>query len=203
MTSFPRHWLMKSEPEAYSIEDLAREGTTLWDGIRNYQARNFMRSMQIGDRAQEPHGGEEPSTQNEGAIGGGILLEMEQQNRRIGVRHCVSGRGFSDAMEFGIGQQFVDHERGIDQSDWLHPHLSGLGNRLCGRDHWPRPIDSRWQGGHGPKQTGEFGQERFWLEEVNEGGTASGRCRIGFDHQKHLSHLNDPRNEGLLHFLRR
>jgi len=42
---------MKSEPDAYSIEDLAREGTTLWDGIRNYQARNFMRSMNVGDRA--------------------------------------------------------------------------------------------------------------------------------------------------------
>jgi len=81
--------------------------------------------------------------------------------------------------------------------------LSGLGNRLCGRDHWPRPIDSRWQGGHGPKQTGEFRQERFWLEEVDEGGPVSGRCGIGFDHQKHLSHLDDPRDEGLLHFLRR
>ena len=159
--------------------------------------------MQFSDRAQEPHGGKEPSTQNESAIGGGILLEMEQQNGRIGVRHCISGRGFSDAMEFGIGQQLVDHERRIDQSDWLHPHLSGLGDRLCGRDHWPRPIDSRWQGGHGPKQTGEFGQERFWLEEVDEGGPASGRCGIGFDHQKHLSHLDDPRDEGLLYFLRR
>ena len=39
-------WLMKSEPDAYGIEDLRREGTTLWDGIRNYQARNFMRSME-------------------------------------------------------------------------------------------------------------------------------------------------------------
>jgi predicted RNA-binding protein with PUA-like domain len=45
------YWLMKSEPEAYSIDDLAREGTTLWDGIRNYQARNFMRTMAPGDRA--------------------------------------------------------------------------------------------------------------------------------------------------------
>jgi predicted RNA-binding protein with PUA-like domain len=42
---------MKSEPDVYSIDDLAREGTTLWDGIRNYQARNFMRAMQLGDRA--------------------------------------------------------------------------------------------------------------------------------------------------------
>lgn len=45
------HWLMKSEPDVYGIDDLAREGTTLWDGIRNYQARNFMRTMATGDRA--------------------------------------------------------------------------------------------------------------------------------------------------------
>ena len=44
-------WLMKSEPDAYGIEDLRREGTTLWDGIRNYQARNFMRNMEVGDQA--------------------------------------------------------------------------------------------------------------------------------------------------------
>jgi predicted RNA-binding protein with PUA-like domain len=51
VTALAAHWLMKSEPDVYSIEDLAREGTTLWDGIRNYQARNYMRTMQIGDRA--------------------------------------------------------------------------------------------------------------------------------------------------------
>ena len=43
-------WLMKSEPDAYSIDTLKREGVTLWDGIRNYQARNFMRKMAIGDK---------------------------------------------------------------------------------------------------------------------------------------------------------
>ena len=43
------YWLMKSEPDAYSIETLKKDGVTLWDGIRNYQARNFMRKMVIGD----------------------------------------------------------------------------------------------------------------------------------------------------------
>ena len=38
----PSYWLMKSEPSTYSIDDLARDKTTLWDGVRNYQARNFM-----------------------------------------------------------------------------------------------------------------------------------------------------------------
>ena len=45
----PNYWLMKSEPDAYSIDDLEREKETIWDGIRNYQARNFMRQMNIGD----------------------------------------------------------------------------------------------------------------------------------------------------------
>lgn len=44
------NWLVKTEPDAYSLEDLKKEGTTRWDGIRNYQARNFMRDqMQVGD----------------------------------------------------------------------------------------------------------------------------------------------------------
>ncbi len=42
---------MKSEPEVYGIDHLKAELTTLWDGIRNYQARNFMRSMCLGDQA--------------------------------------------------------------------------------------------------------------------------------------------------------
>ena len=54
------HWLMKSEPDAYGIDDLAREGETLWDGIRNYQARNFMRSMVLGDRAFFYHSNSKP-----------------------------------------------------------------------------------------------------------------------------------------------
>ena len=44
------YWLMKSEPDVYGIHDLKKELTTLWDGIRNYQARNYMRTMCIGDQ---------------------------------------------------------------------------------------------------------------------------------------------------------
>ncbi len=49
-----RYWLLKSEPSCFSLEDLkkAPKQTTHWDGIRNYQARNFMRNeMQVGDKA--------------------------------------------------------------------------------------------------------------------------------------------------------
>lgn len=45
-----RHWLMKSEPDVFGYEDLARKGREGWDGVRNHQARNFMREMRLGDR---------------------------------------------------------------------------------------------------------------------------------------------------------
>ena len=49
MSPRKRHWLMKSEPGDFSIDDLQRVGTEPWTGVRNYQARNFMRQMQVGD----------------------------------------------------------------------------------------------------------------------------------------------------------
>ena len=45
------YWLMKSEPSTYSIDDLKRDKTTHWDGVRNYQARNLMKEMKKGDQA--------------------------------------------------------------------------------------------------------------------------------------------------------
>lgn len=45
-----RHWLMKSEPEVFGIEDLKRKKTEHWDGVRNFQARNYMGDMKVGDR---------------------------------------------------------------------------------------------------------------------------------------------------------
>jgi predicted RNA-binding protein with PUA-like domain len=45
------HWLMKSEPDAFSIDDLKRKKHEAWDGVRNYQARNYMRDgMRVGDK---------------------------------------------------------------------------------------------------------------------------------------------------------
>ena len=57
-----RYWLMKSEPGAFSIDDLARspKQITHWDGVRNYQARNFMRAMAVGDPVLFYHSNAEP-----------------------------------------------------------------------------------------------------------------------------------------------
>lgn len=58
------HWLLKTEPGTFSIQDLAAapEGTTPWDGVRNYQARNFLRDeMRLGDRVLLYHSNADPS----------------------------------------------------------------------------------------------------------------------------------------------
>ena len=56
------YWLMKSEPSTFSIDDLIRSPnqTTYWDGVRNYQARNFMRSMAVGDQVLFYHSNADP-----------------------------------------------------------------------------------------------------------------------------------------------
>jgi len=82
------HWLMKSEPEVYGIHHLQQEGTTLWDGIRNYQARNFMRSMAIGDRAFFYHSNAKPP---------GIVGMME-----------VIETGLTDPSQFDPASKYFD-----------------------------------------------------------------------------------------------
>lgn len=60
-----QYWLMKSEPSCYSIDDLKRDKVGMWDDVRNYQARNFMRSMEKGDMVLFYHS----STQPMGVVG--------------------------------------------------------------------------------------------------------------------------------------
>ena len=51
MANVKSYWLLKSEPDAYSWDDLVAEGEGMWDGVRNYRARNNLAAMQIGDEA--------------------------------------------------------------------------------------------------------------------------------------------------------
>lgn len=56
-----KYWLMKSEPDVYSIDQLKKDKTTWWEGVRNYQARNFMmKDMQVGDEVLFYHSNAEP-----------------------------------------------------------------------------------------------------------------------------------------------
>jgi predicted RNA-binding protein with PUA-like domain len=67
------YWLIKSEPDVYGIEDMRRENVGIWDGVRNYQARNYLKAMKKGDRAFFYHSNAKPP----GVIG---LVEIVEEN---------------------------------------------------------------------------------------------------------------------------
>ena len=90
---------MKSEPDAYSIKDLQKEKETLWDGIRNYQARNFMRSMQIGDQAFFYHSNTKPP----GIVG---LMEIIETN-------------LTDPFQFDESSKYFDKKSKRDNRRWV------------------------------------------------------------------------------------
>jgi predicted RNA-binding protein with PUA-like domain len=56
-----KYWLIKSEPESYSLDDLAKDKKTWWENVRNYQARNFMKEMQPGDMMLFYHSSADPN----------------------------------------------------------------------------------------------------------------------------------------------
>jgi predicted RNA-binding protein with PUA-like domain len=79
-----RHWLMKSEPDEFSIDDLRREGRAPWTGVRNYQARNFMRDgMRVGDPVLFYHSSTQPAgVAGLARVASGALPDPTQFDRR-------------------------------------------------------------------------------------------------------------------------
>jgi predicted RNA-binding protein with PUA-like domain len=96
-----RYWLIKSEPDAYSIDDLKRDKKTPWTGVRNYQARNFMRDqMKRGDRAFYYHSNcEEP----------GI----------VGIAE-VASTAYPDETQFDRKSKYYDATATREEPRWLH-----------------------------------------------------------------------------------
>jgi len=104
-----RYWLMKSEPDEFSIDDLAaaKNKTTAWFGVRNYQARNFMRDqMNVGDRAFFYH-----SSCPEPGIAG--IAE-------------VSARAYPDATQFDRKSPYYDAKSTRDAPRWMNVDVSFL-----------------------------------------------------------------------------
>ena len=98
-----RYWLMKSEPSVFSIDDLARrpKQTEPWTGVRNYQARNFMRDeMKVGDRAFFYH-----SSCPEPGIAG--IVEMARA-------------AYPDATQFDPKSEYYDPKATRDNPRWVH-----------------------------------------------------------------------------------
>lgn len=75
-------WLMKSEASAYSIDDLARDKRTAWEGVRNYQARNFMRGMEAGDLVLYYHSGESAGAYGIAKVVAGAHADASQFDKK-------------------------------------------------------------------------------------------------------------------------
>ena len=96
-----QYWLMKSEPNSYSIDDLRRDGTTAWDGVRNYQARNIMRDgMHKGDLAFFYHS-------STGVIG------------VVGLMQIVSDSAYPDPTQFDPKDHHYDPKSKRENPAWL------------------------------------------------------------------------------------
>jgi len=93
-----QYWLIKSEPEVYSIDDLARDRKTVWEGVRNYQARNHLRAMKTGDLAFFHHSSADPP---------GIA----------GIAR-VSREAFPDPSQFDAKSDYFDARSKRDDPRW-------------------------------------------------------------------------------------
>jgi predicted RNA-binding protein with PUA-like domain len=96
----PQYWLLKCEPDVYSIHDLARDGSTGWEGVRNYQVRNFMRdAMKPGDLGVFYHSNADPS----GAAG---VLRIERT-------------GIADPSQFDRASEYHDPRSPVLDPTWV------------------------------------------------------------------------------------
>ena len=94
------HWLMKVEPSVYTIDDLQRDGSTSWEGVRNYQARNFMRDqMKLGDKVLFYASSADPS---------GVTGVAE-----------ISREAYPDKFATQKGHEYFDPKATKDDSIWV------------------------------------------------------------------------------------
>lgn len=99
-----KYWLMKSEPEVFSIDDLKKAKESFWDGVRNYQARNFMMNdMSIGDLILFYHSNAEPS---------GIA----------GIAK-VSKKASADPTQFDKKSEYFDEKSSKEKPRWFAVHV--------------------------------------------------------------------------------
>jgi predicted RNA-binding protein with PUA-like domain len=146
------HWLMKSEPDAFSIDDLARVGTEPWTGVRNYQARNFMRDrMKVGDLAFFYHSNcAEPGIYGVMEIATPAYPDPTQFDRRSPYFDKAATR--EQPRWFLVDVKYVRHLRRAILLSEIRAHerrLSGLtllrkGSRLSvqpvSAEHWQRIL---------------------------------------------------------------
>ncbi len=97
------YWLVKSEPSVYSIADLKRDRVTHWHGVRNYQARNFLREMAPGDDVLFYHSNEEP----------------------VGVAGLgrVKKKAYPDPSQYDKRSEYFDARATVEAPRWFCPDI--------------------------------------------------------------------------------
>jgi len=108
-----QYWLMKSEPDVYSIDDLKRDGSTFWDGVRNYKARNNMRAMKKGDEVLYYHSNAKPP---------GV----------VGIAR-VSREAYPDPTQFEKKSKYFDEKSDPDDPRWSLVDVAYVA-------HLPHPV---------------------------------------------------------------
>ena len=98
-----KYWLVKTEPDVYSIEDLKRDKRTLWTEVRNYQARNYLRDMAMGDLLLVYHSNANPS---------GV----------VGIA-TVSKVAVADPTQFDPSSEVYDPKASPDAPRWFCPEV--------------------------------------------------------------------------------
>ncbi|MCU0933152.1 MAG: EVE domain-containing protein [Thiobacillaceae bacterium] len=100
-----RYWLMKSEPSEYSIDDLARDGQVGWFGVRNYQARNFMRDqMKVGD--------------------GVLFYHSSCEEPGVAGLAAVSKLAYPDETQFEAGGKYFDAKATRENPRWFNVEVA-------------------------------------------------------------------------------
>ena len=94
-----KYWLVKSEADVYSIDDMEKDEITFWDGVRNYQARNFLREMKIGDKVLFYHS-------NSDVIGVVGLCEVVKES-------------YPDFTQFDKKSKYYDPKSKLDNPTWF------------------------------------------------------------------------------------
>lgn len=98
------YWLVKSEEEVYSIDDLRQDKVTAWDGVRNYQARNYLREMQVGEQVLFYHS----SSELVGVVG---LAQV----KRV---------AYPDPTQFDRASDYYDPQASKEEPRWYSPDLA-------------------------------------------------------------------------------
>ena len=171
-----RYWLMKCEPAAYTIDDLRRDGQTSWEGVRNYQARNFMRDDHAGGRRR-------------------AVLRVERQAvRGDGHREGLADR-LSRSLRLGAGTPLLRRPQHARQAALVHG--GHRVRRALSGDHRARDAEghpgARGHGGHEEGQpavcpAGDQGGVRRRAaprQEAGRGHAGRGRGRAGGGPRRH------------------